>query len=118
MSTKVSGITKGSQYITTDNLNCWYANLTAGTTVLSTTPVTLYGINVNSHTSGTIKIWDGATGNTTVCLNTITLGATERTVELFGITTGTACTVVIGGTADVTIAYRKVREYDFSNNVA
>lgn len=118
MSSIVSGITKGSAYITTDNLNCWYANLTAGTTVLSTTPATLYAINVNSHTSGTIKIWDSTTASGTVVLNTITLGATERTVELFGITTGTACTVQIGGTADITIAYRKTREYNYSNNIA
>jgi hypothetical protein len=118
MSTKVSGITKGSAYITTDNLNCWYVNLTAGTTVLSTTPVSIYGIVVNSHSSGTIKVWDGIAGNTTVCLNTYSFATGSQAINLYGLTTGTACTVVVGGTADVTLAYRKIREYDLSNNVA
>ena len=113
----VAGITKGSAYISTDNLNCWYANLTNGTTVLSTSPVTLYGINVNSHSSGTIKIYDSLNPQTlTVVCNTITLAAGERYINLMGITTGTACTFQVGGTADITVAYRKTKESSFDLN--
>lgn len=112
----ISGITSGSKFITTDNLSCWYANLTAGTTTLSSTPTTLYGIIINSHSSGTIKIWDGTAGATTVALNTITLAAGERNINLYGLTTGTACTVVVGGTADITVTYRKNNSTSFDSN--
>ena len=118
MSTKIGGVNKGSAYITTDNLNCMCVALTAGTVVLSTTPATLYAVIVSSHTSGTIKVWDGIAGNTTVALDTFSFPTGSGSYDLFGITTGTACTVVVGGTASVTLAYRKVKEYDLSNNVA
>lgn len=113
----ISSISKGSAYITTDNLNCMYANLTAGTTKFLN-PVTLYGIIVNSHTSGVVTIWDGITPQTTPMTGAISLPTAGSTVNLLGITSGTACTIEVAGTANITLAYRKVKEFDFSNNIA
>lgn len=116
MTTIIGGVNQGSAYMTTDNMNCMYANLTAGTTIFIT-PVILYGIIVNSHTSGVVTIWDGSP-RTTAVSGPIALPTAGSTVNLLGITTGTACTIEIAGTANVTLAYRKTKEYDLSNNVA
>lgn len=106
MSVTVSNLSNGS--VTTDNINCVYKNMaTAGANVVSTSPVTLYGVVINSHTSGVIKIWDNTTATGSIVCNSITFAAGSGYYNLFGITTGTACTVSIGGTADITLAYRR-----------
>ena len=64
------------------------------------------GIIVNSHTGGTIKLWDNTSAATTVICNTITLGASERWVPLFDLCFNTGLYVTIGGTADITVVYK------------
>lgn len=66
---------------------------------------TVGGIIVNSHTSGTIKLWDSLTATGSVICNTITLAAGERWIPLFDATFNTGLFVTIGGTADITIIY-------------
>lgn len=81
-----------------------YTNRTASA-LLVTGPGNIQGVVVNSHTSGTLKFWDNTSAATTVIFNTITLGATERWIPLFGAKFTVGCYLTIGGTADVTIIY-------------
>lgn len=81
-----------------------YRNLTASALV-KTGYGTVKGIIINSHTSGTIKLWDNTSAATTVIANTITLGATERWIPLFDVNFNTGLFVTIGGTADITVVY-------------
>jgi len=82
-----------------------YANISASALV-KTGAGQVYGIIINSHSSGTIKLWDNTSAATTVLCNTITFAAGERWIPLFGMTFGTGLYATIGGTADVTISYR------------
>lgn len=68
---------------------------------------TVFGIYVNSHTSGTIKLWDNTAGSGTVILNTITLAAGPQLVQLpaSGISFYTGLFITIGGTIDYTVIY-------------
>ena len=87
------------------NPNCKYLN---GTTsqVIKAAAGTLYGIVVNSHTVGTIKLWDNTAGSGTVILNTTTL-ITGPGVYNFpmGISFNTGLFATVGGTIDYTILY-------------
>lgn len=67
---------------------------------------TLFGIVVNSHTSGTLKLWDNTAGSGTVILNTITFAAGPG-VYMFppGISFYTGLFATVGGTIDYTILY-------------
>lgn len=65
----------------------------------------LRGILINSHSSGTIKVWDSLTATGTVIANTITLAAGERFIPFYDCTFATGCYVTIGGTADITVFY-------------
>ena len=68
---------------------------------------TLYGIVVNSHTSGTIKLWDNTAGSGTVILNTITLTAGPNFINFpMGISFYTGLFITVGGTIDYTILSR------------
>jgi len=73
---------------------------------VKTGPGSLYGIVVNSHSSGTLKIWDNTTGTGTVILNTITFAAGPG-VYMFppGISFYTGLYATVGGTIDYTILY-------------
>jgi hypothetical protein len=84
---------------------CSEVNLTASGLV-KTGAGNVYGIIVSSHTSGTIKLWDNTAGSGTVVVDTMTLGASERWIPLFGMAFGTGLYVTIGGTANITIAYK------------
>ena len=65
-----------------------------------------YGFVVNSHTSGTIKLWDNTAGSGTVLLNTITLAAGSGFYTLpHGVAFNTGLFVTVGGTLDYTILY-------------
>lgn len=68
---------------------------------------TVYGIYVNSHSSGTIKLWDNTAGSGTVLLNTITLAAGPQFVELpaVGVSFYTGLFITVGGTIDYTVFY-------------
>lgn len=75
--------------------------------VVKTGNTTLNGIVVNSHTSGTIEIRDGAAFvGGTLKFGTLTLGATERFIPLFGARFSAGLVVSLGGTIDVTVLYR------------
>lgn len=68
---------------------------------------TLFGIYVNSHTNGTIKIWDNTAASGNVVLNTITLNAGPQFVQLpaNGVSFYTGLFITIGGTIDYTVFY-------------
>ncbi len=98
--------------VVTDNFNCVYRNLTnasgtAGTVTVSTVPVDIYGIVVNSHTSGVVKLWDSSTFGSNIITNSFSFATGSGSYNMYGISTNTALTMAIGGTADITIAYRQ-----------
>lgn len=83
-----------------------YTNLSASAAVKSTSGV-VYGFVVNSHTSGTLKLWDNTAGSGTVLLNTITFAAGSGIVVSLpvGIQFGVGLYATISGTADITIIW-------------
>jgi dTDP-4-amino-4,6-dideoxygalactose transaminase len=83
-----------------------YSNSTASANALKTGVGTLYGIIVNSHTAGTIKIYDSLTQANTVIMNTFSF-PTGSGVYIFpmGISFYTGLSYTIGGTADITLLY-------------
>lgn len=66
----------------------------------------VYGVIVNSHSSGTMKLWDSLTATGTVLVNTFSF-ATGSGVYTFpqAINFGTGLFFTLGGTADVTFLY-------------
>jgi hypothetical protein len=83
-----------------------YANITSDTVVKSGAG-RFYGFIVNSHSSGTIKVWDNTAQSGTVLLNTITLGTGPQSwVFPIGIEFATGLAVDVGGTIDVTVLYK------------
>ena len=81
-----------------------YKNLSASGLV-KTGSGTIAGVIINSHSSGTLKLWDSLTAANTVICNTITFGAGERFVPLYDTAFNTGLYATIGGTADITIVY-------------
>ena len=81
-----------------------YKNLTASGLV-ETGCGTVVGIVANSHTAGTIKLWDNTSAAGNVLNNTISLAVGERWIPFFGETFDTGLFVTIGGTADITVVY-------------
>ena len=79
-------------------------NITADTLIKTGAGVAV-GVVVNSHTSGTLKIWDALTATGTVLFNTMTFAAGERYVPLFGAKFTTGMYADIGGTVDLTVVY-------------
>lgn len=84
-----------------------YTNGTAGATI-KTGQGTVYGIIVNSHTSGTFKLWDNTAGSGTVITNTFTLAAAGSQVVLFPapISFYTGLFMDVGGTIDYTVIWK------------
>lgn len=82
-----------------------YKNLSASGVVKSSTGK-IVGIIINSHSSGTIKLWDNTSAASTVLCNTMTLAVGERYIDLFNANFSTGLFVTIGGTADITVVYR------------
>lgn len=82
-----------------------YSNISAST-LIKTGSGTLYGIIVNSHSSGTLKLWDNTSAASTVICNTITFAAGPQ-VLMFppGMSFYTGLYATVGGTADITIVY-------------
>ena len=75
--------------------------------VIKTGNAALNGIIVNSHTSGTIEIRDGAAFvGATLKFGTITLAAGERYIPFFGARFSSGLVVSLGGTIDVTVLYK------------
>lgn len=79
-------------------------NLTASA-LIKTGSGRVQGIVINSHTAGTLKLWDNTAGSGTVLTNTMTFAVGERFIPLLGATFGTGLYATIGGTADITIIY-------------
>lgn len=80
-----------------------YTNI-AASTLIKTGAGIVSGFIVNSHTGGTLKLWDNTSAATTVLLNTITFAAGPNFVD-FGsdVIFSTGLYATIGGTADITI---------------
>lgn len=82
-----------------------YTNISADT-LIKTGTGELYGFIVNSHTSGTLKLWDNTSAATTVLLNTITFAAGPNFVLLpVGVRFVTGLYADIGGTIDLTLIW-------------
>jgi len=79
--------------------------LLTATGLVYTGPVVANGIIVSSHSSGTIKLWDNTAGSGTVLVNTITLGATERFIPLYGAKANVGIFATVGGTLAATLVY-------------
>ncbi len=79
---------------------------TAASALIKTGAGNIYGIIINSHTSGTIKLWDNTAASGTVICETITLAVGERWIPFWGASFGTGLYVTIGGTANITVVYR------------
>lgn len=81
-----------------------YTNLSASA-LIKTGAGVVAGFIVNSHSSGTLKLWDNTAGSGSVLLNTITFAAGSGiVVPLPGdISFSTGLYATIGGTADITI---------------
>jgi hypothetical protein len=80
-----------------------YTNLTASA-LIKTGFGKVAGFIVNSHTSGTLKLWDNTSAATTVLMNTYTFPSGSQVVtfpEPVSFNTGLYAT--IGGTADITV---------------
>lgn len=87
----------------TDNVK--YTNISASA-LIKTGAGALHGFIVNSHTGGTLKLWDNTSAATTVLLNTITFTAGPNFISLpMGVSFNTGLYATIGGTADITILW-------------
>lgn len=82
-----------------------YTNISAST-LIKTGAGVLKGIVVNSHTSGTLKLWDNTSAATTVIFNTITFAAGPSFIKLPAVEFSTGLYATIGGTADITILWK------------
>lgn len=84
---------------------CSYLN-TAASALIKTGAGQIYGVIINSHTTGTLKLWDNTAASGTVICETISFAAGERWIPLMGATFGTGLYATIGGTANITILFR------------
>ena len=105
MTTKIAG-----EDITNDIIkirdNATYTNLSASA-LIKTGAGVIKGIVVNSHSSGTLKLWDNTSAATTVIFNTITFAAGSGIVlNLPAVEFSTGLYATIGGTADITILWK------------
>lgn len=87
--------------------NTGYLNGTSSQSVKAG-PGQVLGIAVNSHTNGTIKLWDNTAGSGTVILNTVTFaaGPTLWTLPSGGVNFNTGLFITVGGTIDYTVFYQ------------
>jgi len=86
--------------------NVKYTNI-AASTLIKTGAGAVHGIIVNSHTIGTLKLWDNTSAASTVILNTITFAAGPNFITLpMGVSFNTGLYATIGGTADITILWK------------
>lgn len=84
-----------------------YQNISADT-LIKTGPGSFFGFIVNSHSSGTLKVWDNTSAATTVLLNTITFPAGSGLIYALPIAVrfGVGLYADVGGTIDLTILYQ------------
>jgi hypothetical protein len=82
-----------------------YTNITADT-LIRTGGGQVHGVIVNSHTSGTLKLWDNTSAATTVISNTYTFPAGSQVINFpQPIDFYTGLYADIGGTVDLTIIW-------------
>lgn len=79
-------------------------NITASA-LIKTGPGVVVGVIINSHTSGTLQLSDALTSTTPNITGTITFGAAERFIPLYGAKFITGLYATVGGTANITIVY-------------
>lgn len=105
-STKLAGEDTSADVLVTQQ-RVTYTNISADT-LIATGIGRFFGFIVNSHTSGTVKVWDNTSAATTVLLNTITLAAGPQSWALpVGIQFGTGLYVDVGGTIDLTVLWEQ-----------
>jgi len=85
--------------------NATYTNISASA-LIKTGAGVLKGIVVNSHTSGTLKLWDNTAGSGTVIFNTITFAAGPNFISLPAVEFSTGLYATVGGTADITLLWK------------
>lgn len=70
-----------------------------------------WGFVVNSHTSGTVTIYDSLAGSGDIIFNTITFPAGSGLVYTlpYGVNYTLGCYATIGGTADITFLWGDIR---------
>lgn len=78
----------------------------SATALLYTGPGNVTGFFVNSHTNGTLKLWDSLTATGTVLFNTMTFNSGPGDYSLFGAKFTTGLFATVGGSAaDITLIY-------------
>ena len=82
-----------------------YKNLSASAQVNAGQGVAV-GVVINSHSSGTLKLWDSLTATGSVLCNTMSFAVGERFIPLYNANFTTGLYATIGGTADITILYK------------
>lgn len=83
-----------------------YSNITATGAVKSTAGV-VSGFIINSHTNGTLKLWDNTAGSGAVLMNTYTFPAGSGVVTFpKPVQFNTGLFATVGGTLDITIIYK------------
>ena len=83
-----------------------YTNL-SGSALIKTGAGRVKGFMVNSHSSGTLKLWDNTSAATTVLLNTITFAAGSGLMfNLPDVEFSTGLYATVGGVADITIFWK------------
>lgn len=81
-----------------------YRNITTSTLV-KTGYGTINAVIVNSHTAGTLKLWDSLSATGAVIINTYTFPAGSSVIDLEEINFNTGLYATIGGTADITLIF-------------
>lgn len=83
-----------------------YTNLSASA-LIKTGAGVVSGFIINSHTSGTLKLWDAETAHPPVLMNTYTFTAGSGVVNFpDDISFNTGLYATIGGTADITLVWK------------
>jgi len=81
-----------------------YKNLSASALV-KTGAGKAIAIVVNSHTGGTIKLWDALTAVAPILVNTYTFATGSQVIPLYGAEFKIGLYATLSATADVTILY-------------
>lgn len=83
-----------------------YTNGTTSQSIITGTGC-VAGIIINSHTSGTIKLWDNTAGSGAVIVNTYTLPSGSQVIVFpKPISFYTGLYITVGGTVDYTVLTR------------
>jgi len=82
-----------------------YTNLTASA-LIKTGAGRVKGWSVNSHSSGTLKLWDNTSAATTTLLNTVSFAAGPSVTSLPDVEFSTGLYATIAGTLDITIFWK------------